>query len=69
MLDVQCSMLDVHFLVNPHLKLARGKVSFLIRLAIFLARGAALMKLHYTSMRFRLVGTPNRLNVESNIER
>jgi len=41
------------------------KVSFLIRLAVFLARGRAYMKL-------RLAGTANRLNVEhrtSNIER
>jgi len=39
MLDVQCSMFDVHFLLTRHMKLAKGKVSFLIKLAAFQASG------------------------------
>jgi hypothetical protein len=45
-----------------------GIVSFPIRLAVFLASGAARVKLR---MRFRLAGTVKRLNVEhrtSNID-
>jgi hypothetical protein len=44
---------------------------FLTKLAAFQASGAACMKLHCASMRFRLAGTANRLNVEhptSNVE-
>jgi len=41
MLDVQCSMFDVHFYLTRHMKLAKGKVSFLIKLAAFQASGWA----------------------------
>jgi hypothetical protein len=43
MLDVQCSMFDVHFLVCPSYEIAKTKVSFLIRLAVFQARGGTYM--------------------------
>ena len=41
MLDVQCSMFDVHFYLTRHMKLAKGKVSFSIKLAAFQASGWA----------------------------
>jgi hypothetical protein len=34
-------MFDVHFLFTRHMKLAKGKVSFLIKLAAFQASGRA----------------------------
>ena len=41
MLDVQCSMFDVHFLVNLYVNLATSKVSFYIKLAIAATSGRA----------------------------
>jgi hypothetical protein len=45
-------MFDVHFLVCPSYEIAKTKVSFLIRLAVFLASGGACMKLHEIQCHF-----------------
>jgi len=54
MLDVRCSMFDVHFLVNPSYETSSKWHGFLmIKLAAFQASGDAHMKLY-------VAGTVNR---------